>query len=107
MSLYFESHVTIEPVGWDDPRRPRLEELCLKHGFRVAKLLMQKRTTDTPERSRFDTFCTSSSVDPTVLYRRMLDLVAACARDGFKVWRYKIENVVIDSRVDDSSHRLK
>lgn len=106
MSLYHESHVTIEPV-FDDRRRDRLLALCEEHGFRVAKLLMQKRAEDTPERSRHDTFCSSMSVDPPVLERRMFDLVAALQAEGFKVWRYKIEDVVLDSKVDDSRLRLK
>lgn len=105
MTLYHESHVTIEPVF--DERLERLKQLCTEHGFRVADLLMQKRTSDTPERSRFDTFCSSRSVDPAALESRMFAFVAALCEEGFKVWRYKIEDVVLDSKVDDSRFRLK
>ena len=105
MSLYYESHVTIEPVF--DTRLEQLKFLCELHGFRVADLLMQKRSEDTPERSRFDTFCSSRSVDLPVLESRMFGLVSACLAAGFKVWRYKIEDVILDSKVDDSRLRLK
>lgn len=105
MSLYYESHVTVEPVF--DARLEQLKFLCDLHGFRVADLLMQKRFSDAPERSRFDTFCSSRSVDLAVLETRMFGLVNACLNAGFKVWRYKIEDVILDSKVDDSRLRLK
>lgn len=85
MTLYHESHVTIEPVF--DERLERLKQLCNEHGFRVTDLLMQKRTA--------------------ALESRMFAFVAALRDEGFKVWRYKIEDVVLDSKVDDSRFRLK
>ena len=106
MSLYYESHVTIEPV-LDERDLEHLKFVCELHGFRVADLLMQKRKEDTPERSKFDTFCSSRSVDMPVLEKRMFDFVKACRDIGFKVWRYKIEDVILDSKVDDSRLRLK
>lgn len=106
MSLYFESHVTIEPV-LDAARLEQLKFICELHGFRVADLLMQKRAEDMPERSRFDTFCSSRSVDMPALEQRMFALVSALRGAGFKVWRYKIEDVVLDSKVDDSRLRLR
>lgn len=105
MSLYHESHVTIEPIF--DARLEQLQFLCKLHGFRVADLLMQKRKEDTPERSRFDTFCSSRSVDPAALEARMFAFVNALHSAGFKVWRYKIEDVILDSKVDDSRLRLR
>lgn len=100
MSLYYESHITIEPVFGDD--LVRLTSLCDQFGFRIAELLMQKRREDTPERSKYDTFCSSRSVDLNVLRERMFGLVECCKSSGFKVWRYKIEDVILDSKVDDS-----
>lgn len=105
MSLYYESHITIEPVFGEDLER--LRSICQHFGFHIAELLMQKRLHDTPERSRFDTFCSSRSVDLPVLKERMLGLVSCCQGAGFKVWRYKIEDVILDSRIDDSAHSLK
>lgn len=105
MSLYHESHVTVEPVF--DTRLEQLKYLSELHGFHVADLLMQKRKEDSPERSRFDTFCSSRSVDPAALEGRMFAFVAALRSAGFRVWRYKIEDVVLDSKVDDSRLRLR
>ncbi len=36
----------------------------------------------------------------------MFDLVATLQKNGYKVWRYKIENVIIDSKIDDSRLHL-
>lgn len=103
-SLYYESHVTIEPVF--DGDLDSVRNLCQSHGFRIADLLMQKRPVDTPERSRFDTFCSSRHVDLIIIEQRMFDLIATLQKNGYKVWRYKIENVMIDSKIDDSHMRL-
>lgn len=97
---YYESHITVEPIF--DERLDRFKALCKQQGFRVADLLMQKRKEDTPERSRFDTFCTGR--DPTYwdLHYRMVALLGFLKQEGFKVWRYKIEHAILDSREDDS-----
>lgn len=105
MQLYYESHVTIEPAF--DARFEQLKFICRNHGFKVADLLMQKRSEDKPERSRFDTFCTSRSNDVYDLEQRMLDLIAACKAAAFKVWRYKIEIAIIDSKVNDVHNLLQ
>lgn len=96
---YFECHLTVEPVFGD-----RLEELKRLSGnlsFHVADLLMQKRTEDTPERSKNDTFCTAHSKNYFQLETAMKDLIASLKFNGFKVWRYKIENIMLDSKSND------
>lgn len=105
MSLYYESHVTIEPLH-DPVDLDNIRGLCKVHGFRLADLLMQKRPEDTPERSKHDTFCTGRSVDLNIIQLRMFELVYALHAAGYQVWRYKIESVLIDSKVDDSPLRL-
>src|SRR5690349_10698437 len=99
MSLYFEAHVTIEPVF--DDRLTRFQEVCGWHGFRAAELLMKKRSADTPERSQHDSFCTGRDQIYELLERRMRMLVQDLRREGFQVWRYKIEDTIIDSRHND------
>lgn len=101
--MYYESHVTIEPV-FDD----KLEEatlIAIKHNFRIANLLMQKREADKPERSKHDTFMTGHA--PTTvgglddINIRTMELITDLKSNGFKVWRYKIEHAIIDSRNED------
>lgn len=97
--LYYESHITIEPGGEED--RKEIEEIIRGYGFKLAELLMKKRDNDTPERSKFDTFCTGHGTHIDQLSARMYSCVKHLQEDGFKVWRYKIESVVIDSKHTD------
>lgn len=94
--LYYECHVTFEPVFGD--QLERLREVCAEHQFRVADLLMRKRPRATAQRSRDDTFATGRSRDYEALVMRMAQLVRAAQTAGFKVWRYKIEDTLLDSR---------
>lgn len=98
--LYYESHITIEPVN--EVGREIIARVILPYNFKLAKLLMQKRDDDTLERSKFDTFCTGHGSDEADIVQRMADCVRALQENGFKVWRYKIECVTIDSRNKDS-----
>lgn len=97
--LYYESHVTIEPVF--DDERERAHVIASRHGFKLAKLLMQKRTVDTPERSKHDTFMTSHGTDSEDIIKRTQDVVIELIANGFRVWRYKVEDTLLDSRNED------
>ena len=105
MSLYYESHVTIEPVFEDRLDLVSTIAWCFK--FKPAKLLMQKREEDTPERSKYDTFMTGHSDSYEDLSERTKAIVGLLKDNGFKVWRYKIESIVMDSRIDDVFGLLK
>jgi hypothetical protein len=100
MSIYHEIHVTIEPQFED--RLVIVQSLAKQFGFKVADLLMQKRKKDTPERSKYDTFLTGHKLDLESAITSVKNVVNALEEQGFKVWRYKIEDVVIDSRKSDS-----
>lgn len=102
--LYFEAHVTIEPVY--DERLARFTELCRERKFHVATLVMQKRKEDTPDRSKFDSFCTGHGNDGEELKARMFSLLDELKKESYQIWRYKIEVVPLDSRYDDSHYRL-
>lgn len=104
MTFYYECHITIEPVF--EERLAVLADLCKLYGFKPAKLLMQKRKEETPERSAKDTFVTGHSKSYSTLSTNMVNLIVLLQRQGYKVWRYKIEDVVLDSRVDDRLNLL-
>lgn len=101
---YYEAHITIEPVF--DDRHKQFEQLSKQYGFRVATLLMQKRKDDTPERSAKDAFSTGRSISYSDIKDRMLLLLEELRKNGFKVWRYKIESTLLDSRYDDAEFHL-
>lgn len=97
--LYFEAHVTIEPVF--DARRDQAGVLARMFGFKLADLLMKKRQVETAERSAHDTFMTGHGQVLEDLTERTRALVEALQAAGFQVWRYKIEDTILDSRTDD------
>lgn len=95
--LYYESHITIEPVFGNG--LPLFMQLADMYGFRVAELLMKKDRDSTEVRSDKDSFCTSRSKSYDVLERDMNNLVKTLQDFGFKVWRKKIEAVLLDERL--------
>lgn len=95
--LYFESHITIEPVFGE--KLEDLKEIVSQYSFKVAELLMSKRKEDTPERSRFDTFCTLRGSNWKEIEANTIKCVDLLTVSGFKVWRYKIENTLLDVRM--------
>ena len=97
--LYFECHITIEPVF--DLELDAAALLAKQFHFRVADLLMQKRHEDMPSRSKYDTFMTGRHKNYEVLYEKMFNLIKALQERGFKIWRYKIEDTIIDSKIKD------
>ncbi len=101
---YYEAHVTVEPCFDED--LVRFKTICHDYKFRVATLLMKKRSEDSEERSKHDSFCTGRGISYTDIKSRMLDLVERLRKEGFKVWRYKIESTLLDSRYDDSESPL-
>lgn len=96
----YETHITIEPV-LDETKLAAIREAVRPLGFRVADLLMAKRAEDTPERSRFDTFLTGHTTDYMHACRNCREVVSVVQGMGYKVWRYKIEEIILDSRVID------
>lgn len=90
--LYFECHVTLEPVVGD--RLALLERLSHVRGFRVATFLMQK------DESTPDAFTSSRSRNYTDILTRMMLLIHNCADVGLIVKRYKIENTILDSKFE-------
>lgn len=92
-NLYYESHITIDPVYEDG--LAKFKKLAAKYNFRVAKLLMEK----TP--STLDSFCTSRSKEYTQIVNDTICLVEALRGEGFHVRRYKIEDTLVDSKIED------
>lgn len=102
--LYYECHVTIEPVF--DKELAKVQEIARTHKFRVADLLMKKRKKDTVKRSEYDTFMTSRSKSYEDLESRMRDLISDIRDQEIVVWRYKIEDTVVDSKIKDELELL-
>jgi uncharacterized protein involved in exopolysaccharide biosynthesis len=98
--LYYESHVTMEPVtGF---RFEAVKTVAAKHGFRIAKLLMRK-----DEEHRDDAFMTARSQDLQDINTRTVALVQELQKLKFTVRRYKIELTITDSKEVDAWKLLK
>ncbi len=94
--MVFESHVTIEPVF--DEEFLEFENCCNNYQFKPAELLLQKSRKVTAERSNRDSFCTGHSDNYEELLNRTLLLVNDLKESNFQVWRYKIEQTLLDVR---------
>lgn len=92
--LYFECHITIDPVEGERLREFRM--LAELRGFRVAELLMRKGCTMAP--SDIDSFATGRHQSYAVLSDLMIALCFDLMAAGYKVRRRKIENTLLDQR---------
>ena len=104
MSL-FEAHITIEPVFVD--RLDQFKALAQSYNFKVAHLLMVKDRKPTEQRSDRDSFCTGHFKDYYQALEQTRNLAVLLTHNGFKVWRYKIESVLLDVRFNDASKELE
>ncbi len=102
---YFECHITIEPV-YDD-RLQLFTSLCSTVNFKPAKLFMQKDRITSPQRSDKDSFCTGHSKEYDDIYLRMMELVNKLQQADFEVWRYKIEDVILDVKLERAKCLVK
>lgn len=93
MNTIYESHITIDPVFGE--QLSKLTSLCEPFGFKPAKLLMEKKP------SQLDTFITGHSGTFFHLRDRMVELIPLLQTNGFIIRRYKIEEVMVDSRQSD------
>ena len=98
MGLYFEAHITVEPLSGDDLNHFKMVSEI--YGFKAADLYMVKDREGTPERSNKDTFTTARSDDLQDILERTQNLVWKLQLDGIKVWRWKIEDTLIDVKLD-------
>ena len=100
----FEAHITIEPVF--DDRLDIVKMVAGKWNFKVAELLMVKNRQDTPQRSNKDSFMTGHSNSYKILEAAIKAICNELHQAEVKVWRYKIEEIVLDSRNSDSLNLL-
>ncbi len=97
--MRFECHITTEYVAPDDPSHDRLRDMTSALQFRLASLHMSKGGKNVL--SDYDTFMTGHSDTKQDIMNRMKWLVRDLNGNGFKVTRYKIEEVLFDSRNGD------
>lgn len=94
---YYESHVTLKPVFSYELERLKL--IAEMYDFRVAELLL-KREDGTEELSQKDSFCSAKSENLEDICNRTKLFVQKLNHE-FEVIRYKIEDTLLDSRIND------
>lgn len=98
--MYYEAHITCEPM-FDEHEHERFRQLCIEAHAKPAALFLRGRSRDTLQRSDIDSFATIRTTDLDMMY----ELLKACVRhlqnNGVKVWRYKVEKTLIDSKYGD------
>ena len=100
----YETHVTIEPV-LNENSMAILKEIAKQHGFKVAELLMVKEDGKTMQ-SKLDSFLTGHDKTYPGAHESMISLVHALKAGKFKVWRYKIECIILDSKYQNDPECL-
>lgn len=103
-SYYYECHITIKPVF--DEQLETFKQLCSDCNFKVADLLMKRKENGTEEKSVNDSFCTGRNKNFNEMKIQMLSLLHCLKINGFHILRYKIEDVFLDSKKDDSEFLL-
>ena len=91
--IYYECHITLEPV--EEKRLQIFNSICNHYLFKPATLLMQK----TLDKNKLDSFCTSKAADYVELEQRMYAALKQLKNNNFKIYRYKIEAIVLDERI--------
>lgn len=99
MEESYDCYITIEPVF--NEQWALVNDLAKPYFFKPAKLVMMKGDS-IEELSNGDTFITGHSVSYALLRQRMKFLCKLLIKNGIIIHRYKIEKVMMDSRVEDS-----
>lgn len=97
MSLYYEIHVTLHPDFTED-RLEEVKAIGLEHHYHMADLVYLKGAADRAEGDMFFTTRTTFFEDAVVSVDRFCEDLA---KANFRVLRYKIEDTIMDSRIDD------
>lgn len=101
---YYEAHVTIDPIP-NQRSLNKVQAITERYNFRIASLLMVKGGERTP--STTDAFMTAHSKSLDDIKFKIMGLVTDLQRAGFVVRRYKIEDIVLDSRINDELSLLE
>ena len=99
----FEAHVTVEPL--QGQLKEHFDRVCQCNGFKPANLVMIKEDgSSTP--SNQDTFCTARGNSVSELKQLIYSLAGDLDNLRIKIWRYKIESIIIDSKFNDELNLL-
>ena len=107
MTLYYEMHVTIEFPG--EEHIENLKEIAKINSFHMGDLLLMKNEDERSHKDLFFTGRVAPSGYEPIDYVMAQNLVEIATQtfcrvlylSGYKVVRYKIEDTVCDSKIED------
>lgn len=94
--MYFECHITVEPIP--EARVQEFAKLCKEFGFWSSDWALADKT--------YKFFATSRGVERQDIQERMQSLIKRLKEQRFKVFRYKIEDTILDSNISDELQLL-
>lgn len=100
MTLYYEVHVTLEP---DFDRLEEAREIAKRFHYHLGDLLLMKKDD---ERSHKDMFFTTRKGSNQDARWSVVRFVQELQKAGFRPIRYKIEDTVLDSKIEDELQLL-
>lgn len=95
----YEGHITIDPVQGE--RLKRALKLAWDNGFKTSEEPGYLNNSYSERTTRNDAFMTGHSPDFSRLQRSMKQLILDLQAEGYKVRRYKIEHIEVDSKRAD------
>lgn len=90
--LYYEAHITIEPLTVEDTHW--VDDLCLTFEFRRSTFEMHKEKVP-------NAFISARDPSFRSMVERVTEMVTQLQEGGLRVLRYKIEDTLLDSNRGD------
>ena len=100
---YYEAHVTVDLKRYNvQVAVEHLNGLCSSRGFKFASL-----TQTVQGRDKHSYILTGHDKQRSHLLERMVQMIKLLKLHGYPIERYKIEDITLDSRVEDSFGLLR
>jgi len=94
---YFEAHITVEPEI--HTRTLQFRKICEFSGWHVSSFLMFNEKVANDKKPKM--FCSWRGTEYAVAVQAVIDMVGLLRNRNFNVLRYKIEDTLIDSKIED------
>lgn len=98
----YESHITLDPWKTEE-ERDTLIEYGQQFGWRMSNWTMTNYSTQETPR---EVFFTQTGLDRSSTEERMRFMLRCLHAEGYPVRRYKIEEILLDSKIVDEWNML-
>lgn len=102
----FESHITLDPKQLTTEDRKNIEAKSKVYRFHAGDISLDRDSVDAWMNLEKAYFVTGHGLTYSNIEVRTKNLVIALQYAGYKVLRYKIEDILVDSKIADEWHIL-